>query len=101
MLCVNCTASSGRQLNPSALKIPERSSSSNQSISPSFEVSGVGVNNPHRCGGKRMPDDVEAVHSDSVLASTRRSEEDRPAPKRQDWLRWIQGHSSSKSGLRL
>jgi hypothetical protein len=30
MLWVNCTVSSGRQLNPSALKILERSSSSNQ-----------------------------------------------------------------------
>jgi len=36
-----------------------------------FEVSGVGVNNPHRCGDKRMPDDVEAVHPASLPEAAR------------------------------
>jgi hypothetical protein len=41
-----------------------------------LEVSGVGVNNPHRCGGKRMPDDVEAVHPASLPEAARSFDEE-------------------------
>jgi len=41
-----------------------------------FKVSGIGVNNPHRCGGKRMPDDVEAVHPTSLPEAIRTFDEE-------------------------